>query len=154
MLDVSQIQYISTHNSIQFPKLRPIRSMKKINSLLRKCKTLSRQLGRSSSYSSLRSRSARDPDLSCPDPYEETDQACETIFVGSSRRRYVISSKYLNHPLLNALITKSKRDTGTGPDVAVKCEVVLFDHLLWMLENADPNLGSDSLEELAELYVY
>lgn len=130
--------------------------MKKINSLLRKCKTLSRQLGRSSSYSSLRSRSTRD--LSGPDPYDQEREDCETIFVGSSRRRYVISSKYLNHPLLNALIQKSKREAGPGPgtdsDLAVKCEVVLFDHLLWMLENADPNLTSDSLEELAELYVY
>ncbi|KAL8469483.1 hypothetical protein ACS0TY_032360 [Phlomoides rotata] len=124
--------------------------MKKISSLLRKCKTtLSRQLGRSSSYSSLRSRSTRD----LPFDHEED---CETIFVGSSRRRYVISSKYLNHPLLNALIQKSRREAGAGtdPDLAVKCEVVLFDHLLWMLQNADPNLTSDSLEELAELYVY
>ncbi|KAI3456710.1 hypothetical protein Pfo_013373 [Paulownia fortunei] len=136
--------------------------MKKINSILRKCKTLSRQLGRSSSYSSLRSKSARGPDryyqeLSGADHENvQEKEPCEIIFVGSSRRRYVISSKYLNHPLLNALIEKSKQESGPGgdPDLSVKCEVVLFDHLLWMLENADPNLTSDSLEELAELYVY
>ncbi|PSS14393.1 Auxin-responsive protein [Actinidia chinensis var. chinensis] len=128
--------------------------MKKINLILRKCKTLSRQLGRSSSYSSLRSKSARDQEFWGGDEINcNSDQAVgETIFVGSSRRRYVISSKYLNHPLLNALIEKSKRSP--GEDIIVKCEVVLFDHLLWMLENADPNLGSDSLEELAELYVF
>ncbi|KAL0443178.1 UNVERIFIED_CONTAM: Auxin-responsive protein SAUR76 [Sesamum latifolium] len=88
---------------------------------------------------------------------QEMKEPCETIFVGSSRRRYVISSKHLNHPLLNALIQKSKQEPGPDPDpdLSVKCEVVLFDHLLWMLENADPNLiSSDSLEELAELYVY
>lgn len=134
--------------------------MKKLNAILRKCKTLSRQLGRSSSYSSLRSKSTRDyyQELSGPDDQNmQEKEPCETIFVGSSRRRYVISSKYLNHPLLSALIEKSKRETGPGGDpyLAVKCEVVLFDHLLWMLENADPNLTStDSLEELAELYVY
>lgn len=121
---------------------------KKINCLLRKCKTLSRQLGRSSSYSSLeRSKSARESDYETPST---------TVLVGSSRRRYLISSKYLNHPLLTKLIQKSNPDP--DPDAAaaavVKCEVVLFDHLLWMLENADPNLTSDSLEELAELYVY
>ena len=64
----------------------------------------------------------------------------------------MISSKYLNHPLLNALIDKSKQRPGEA--LLVKCEVVLFDHLLWMLENGDPNnLSSESLQELAELYV-
>ncbi|XP_057765305.1 auxin-responsive protein SAUR76 [Salvia miltiorrhiza] len=110
---------------------------KQIKCLLRKCKTLSRQLSRSSSYTSLRSKSAR-------------DYYGEEIFVGSSQRRYVISSDHLNHPVLSALI---ERESGPGRAV-VKCEVVLFDHLLWMLENADPNIGSDSLQELAQLYIY
>ncbi|KAK2354467.1 hypothetical protein P8452_74826 [Trifolium repens] len=124
--------------------------MKKINLLLRKCKSLSSKLGRSSSYSSLRSKSTRE------DIYEiQQDENCETIFVGRTRKRYVISSKYLNHPLLNALINKSKQK-GCDYDnnvLIVNCEIVLFDHLLWMLENADPMFSSESLEELAELYV-
>ncbi|KAK3042592.1 hypothetical protein RJ639_000844 [Escallonia herrerae] len=127
--------------------------MKKINFLLRKCKTLSRQLGRSSSYSSLRSKSTRDQGLWGDHVGVQDKKHLElgkTVFVGSSRRRYVISSKYLDHPLLNALIEKSK----PGSDISVKCEVVIFDHLLWMLDNADPNLTSDSLEELAQLYVF
>ncbi|KAI3466342.1 hypothetical protein Pfo_023005 [Paulownia fortunei] len=134
--------------------------MKKINSMLRRCKTLSRQLGRSSSYSSLRSKSTRGHHYqefwSADDDVQDCKEPCETIFVGSSRRRYVISSKYMSHPLLNALIEKSRGQPGPDgdPDLSVKCEVVLFDHLLWMLENADPNLISDSFEELAELYVY
>ena len=81
-------------------------------------------------------------------------QHCETIYVGSTRKRYVISSKYLNHPLLNALIQRSKQKHGGGEDILVKCEVGLFDHLLWMLENSDPNLVLGSLEELADLYVF
>ncbi|KAJ4726634.1 Auxin responsive SAUR protein [Melia azedarach] len=124
--------------------------MKKINLILRKCKSLSRQLGRSSSYSSLRSKSTRDHRHEIwgdHDHQEGSRENCETIFVGSTRKRYVINSKYLNHPLLNALIERSK-----GDSILVKCEVVLFDHLLWMLENADPNLILDSLEELADLY--
>ncbi|KAI8008570.1 Auxin-responsive protein SAUR76 [Camellia lanceoleosa] len=135
--------------------------MKKINLILRKCKTLSRQLGRTSSYSSLRSQSTRE-EFWAGHHIDNDDR--ETIFVGSSRRRYVISSKHLNHPLLNALIKKSKQNqqqqqqqpgVDDGGDITVvKCEVVLFDHLLWMLENADPNLSSDSLEELADLYAF
>ncbi|KAJ0045445.1 hypothetical protein Pint_05000 [Pistacia integerrima] len=45
---------------------------------------------------------------------------------------------------------KSKQKNGEL--ILVKCEVVLFDHLLWMLENSEPNLILDSLEELADLY--
>ncbi|KAL5543811.1 hypothetical protein UlMin_007595 [Ulmus minor] len=130
--------------------------MKKINLLLRKCKSLSRQLARSSSYSNLRSKSTRE-DLWISNMQEESalenskfDENQKTIFVGSTRKRYVVSTKYLNHPLLEALMDKSKPDA-----LVVKCEVVLFDHLLWMLENADPvSLGSESMEELAALYVF
>lgn len=133
--------------------------MKKIHLMLRKCKTLSRQLGRSSSYSSLRSKSARDEIWGTDQYHGVAAENCETIIVGSSRRRYAVKSEFLSHPLLSALIEKSKKQNSTsgecGTDnIAVKCEVVLFDHLLWMLENADPtNLTSDSLEELADLYV-
>ncbi|XP_042477612.1 auxin-responsive protein SAUR78 [Macadamia integrifolia] len=126
-----------------------VKGMKKINLIIKKCKSLSRQLGRSSSYSSLRSKSTRE-EIHGEDTTEE--EQCETVFVGSSRKRYMISSKHLNHPLINALIEKSKQKPGGG--ISVKCEVVLFDHLLWMLENADPNITSDSLEELADLYTY
>ncbi|GMN56547.1 hypothetical protein TIFTF001_025672 [Ficus carica] len=144
--------------------------MKKINLLLRKCKSLSRQLARSSSYSNLRSKSSREDfwvghdhdhhqrDRYCHALQEEQEEKSATIFVGSSRKRYVISTKYLSHPLLEALIDKSKkidRDNNDNNVLVVKCEVVLFDHLLWMLENADPlSLGSESLEELAALYVF
>ncbi|KAL4285584.1 hypothetical protein HN51_053091 [Arachis hypogaea] len=126
----------------------------KINIMLRKCKSLSNwQLGRSSSYSSLRSKSVKE-NLWAGNEMQEHENF-ETIFVGSTRKRYVISSKYLNHPLMNALINKSKRNSGEDYEnvLVVNCEVVLFDHLLWMLEKADPMLTADSLEELADLYV-
>ncbi|ERN14758.1 hypothetical protein AMTRI_Chr02g255110 [Amborella trichopoda] len=118
--------------------------MKKISLILRKCKSLSK-LGRSSSYSSLRSKSVRN-EIS-----EETTDSedREAVLVGNSRRRYMIRSKHLSHPLLNALIERSKSNVG---DISIPCEVVIFDHLLWMLENADPSLNSESMEELVELY--
>ncbi|KAM6570427.1 hypothetical protein CsatB_018412 [Cannabis sativa] len=140
----------------------------KMNLLLRKCKSLSRQLGRSSSYSNLRSNSTRedfwvtnnqDQDQHHHQTISSSSSSNATIFVGSSRKRYVISTKYLSHPLLATLIDKSNKAGGGAQNddvlVLVNCEVVLFDHLLWMLENADPinTLGSDSLEELAALYV-
>ncbi|KAI3769050.1 hypothetical protein L6452_00146 [Arctium lappa] len=149
--------------------------MKKINVMLRKCKTLSKQLSRSSSNISSGSKSARHHQAGAAaggggggiiwntnaisvygsDSGNE-EEPRETVFVGSTRKRYVISSKYLSHPLVNALIEKSK-PVGFGSDddevsIMINCEVVLFDHLLWMLENADFNVTSDCLDELADLY--
>ena len=92
--------------------------------------------------------------------FEKVSGSNVIIYVGSTRKRYAISSKYLSHPLLNALIDKSKPPNGNNEEdddecISVRCEVVLFDHLLWMLENSDPNICFDSnLEELAELYVF
>ncbi|XP_071727283.1 auxin-responsive protein SAUR77-like [Rutidosis leptorrhynchoides] len=115
---------------------------KNFNNMLRKCKSLSQQLLRTSSYTNLRSKSTVDRE---PAPRE-------TVFVGSTRKRYVIASKYLSHPLVKALIEKSNCDNAV---VIINCEVVLFDHLLWMLDqNSNLNLNSESLDELAQLYSF
>ncbi|KAK9155280.1 hypothetical protein Sjap_002760 [Stephania japonica] len=125
--------------------------MKKINLIVKKCKSLSRQLGRSSSYTSLnRSKSTREDIWG--DAMEDCSEQREMILVGSTRRRYLIRSKYLSHPLLNALIDNSNENPRGL--ISIKCEVVFLDHLLWMLENADPTLSSESLEELAQLYTF
>ncbi|KAI3828402.1 hypothetical protein L1987_02503 [Smallanthus sonchifolius] len=128
--------------------------------MLRKCKTLSRQLVGTSSSANRRSKSStaveRQADAGgimwkdiSVDNYGGGEQLQETVFVGSTRKRYVIDSKYLSHPLVNALIGKSTGGDGVS---VVNCEVVLFDHLLWMVENSDLNLSSDSWAELADLY--
>ncbi|KAL7592693.1 auxin-responsive protein SAUR76 [Lactuca sativa] len=145
--------------------------MKKINLMLRRCKTLSRQLIRTSSYTSLRSKSTTDHHHLRHGPPAETggimwnstavcvygggEEPRATVFVGSTRKRYVIGSKYLSHPLVIALTEKEKSTSVDGDNAAsvINCEVVLFDHLLWMLENSDLNINSDSLDELAALYI-
>ncbi|KAJ8631310.1 hypothetical protein MRB53_024633 [Persea americana] len=118
--------------------------MKKLSKILRKCRTLS-GIGKSSSHNTPRSKSTRE------ERWDEMieGEPQEVVFVGSSRRPYMINSKLLNHPLMNALIKKSKQK---GGDISVNCEVVIFDHLLWMLENNNQNFTMDSLEELAQLY--
>ena len=150
--------------------------MKKINVMLRKCKTLSKQLGRTSSNISFRSKSDRHHhdgaaaaagggggiiwNTNAISVYgsdgngsgNDEEENREIVFVGSTRKRYVISSKYLSHPLVNALIEKSKPIDCEEVSVMINCEVVLFDHLLWMLENADFSVTSDCLDELADLY--
>jgi hypothetical protein len=133
------------------------------NVLLRKCKSLSRagSSRSSSSYGNLRSMSARDIAGDDTAVSAAAGEGAAVVFVGSSRRRYVISAKHLSHPLIAALIDTTRRDDGgdgtasKAQEVAVKCEVVLFDHLLWMLDNAADlrdDDGGDAARELAQLY--
>ncbi|MFS7928866.1 putative small auxin-up RNA [Helianthus anomalus] len=128
---------------------------RKINLILTKCMPLSRQSLRtssssSSSYTTLTSKSTSstttEDDNASAVAGEEYQK---TIFVGSNRKPYLIDPKYLTHPLLNAIIQKS----GSDDDDVVNCEVVLFDHLLWMLQNSDLDLASDSVDELSDLYL-
>ncbi|KAH0669522.1 hypothetical protein KY285_025473 [Solanum tuberosum] len=69
------------------------------------------------------------------------------VYVGKSRRRYLVRSNIVCHPLFKELVEKSG---DSNDSIAITCEVVLFQHLLWMLENADPQ--PDSLDELVEFY--
>lgn len=80
---------------------------------------------------------------------DKAPEGCKAVYVGQSRRRYFISAEYLNHPLLTVLIVDKFRD-----GFSFACEVVLFEHLVWILENCDPeSTQSDStLEELVEFY--
>ncbi|CAN6334942.1 unnamed protein product [Urochloa humidicola] len=133
------------------------------NAVLRRCKSLSR-VGRpsSASYSNLRSMSTRDAAAGGVDDDDAVGSVGvgvggAVVFVGSSRRRYVIREEHLSHPLIAALIEEGRRkdDEPAAAAVVVNCEVVLFDHLLWMLDNAADDLCSGdgaSMKELAQLY--
>ncbi|GJX47754.1 hypothetical protein Tco_0272944 [Tanacetum coccineum] len=65
-----------------------------------------------------------------------------------------MSDSESSYKTLNALASKSVAGNSNDEnDVSViNCEVVLFDHLLWMLENAEFNVGSECFDELAHLY--
>ncbi|KAL2559663.1 SAUR-like auxin-responsive protein family [Forsythia ovata] len=69
------------------------------------------------------------------------------VYVGKSRRRYLITTDVMDNPLFRELV---ERSSTVDDSITVGCEVVLFEHLLWMLENADPQ--PESLDELVEFY--
>lgn len=84
-------------------------------------------------------------------PSADTRQSPNTlhpVYVGQSRRRYLITAELAEHPLLQVLL---RRSGGGGGDAVVSCEVVLFEHLIWMLENGG---GEDyeCVDELVEYY--
>ncbi|KAH7519343.1 auxin-responsive protein SAUR76 [Ziziphus jujuba] len=70
------------------------------------------------------------------------------VYVGKSRRRYLVGSDVIDHPLFRELVERS--GDSSDDTINVACEVVLFEHLLWMLENADPQ--PESLDELVDFY--
>ncbi|KAG5523609.1 hypothetical protein RHGRI_035419 [Rhododendron griersonianum] len=72
------------------------------------------------------------------------------VYVGKSRRRYLVSSDVIDHPLFQVLVDKSNGGCDGDGGISVECEVVLFDHLLWVLENADSYLVS--VGEMVEFY--
>lgn len=84
----------------------------------------------------------------------ETSEELHAVYVGKSRRRYLLSSDVICHPLFQGLIDRSGAGFGDEDNQAaaavVSCEVVLFEHLLWMIESGGSQLGS--MEELAEFY--
>ncbi|XP_028763279.1 auxin-responsive protein SAUR78-like [Neltuma alba] len=83
--------------------------------------------------------------------HNQAEQSLHAVYVGKSRRRYLVSSDVLEHPVFQELVDRSASESEEdGGAVVVACEVVLFEHLLWMLENAETQMGS--MHELAELY--
>ncbi|KAF5748393.1 hypothetical protein HS088_TW04G00346 [Tripterygium wilfordii] len=109
----------------------------KLKSVLRKLNSFNNNNKQSSSIAS-----------ATADDYSSsvTGEHLHPVYVGKSRRRYLISSDVLDHPLFKELAEWSSESN----TLTVSCEVVLFEHLLWMLENADPQ--PESLEELVEFY--
>ncbi|KZV18263.1 hypothetical protein F511_34076 [Dorcoceras hygrometricum] len=112
----------------------------KIRSVLRKMQSF--KLGQGVKPSSIAAAGNSDDD--------ESSKDLHAVYVGKSRRRYLISTDVMDNPLFSQLV-----DRGSGcheEPITVGCEVVLFEHLLWMLENADPQ--HDSLNELVDFYSY
>ncbi|KAK4774272.1 hypothetical protein SAY86_009207 [Trapa natans] len=75
------------------------------------------------------------------------------VYVGKSRRRYTVGPEVTRHPLFQELVERSGgyNDGLSGSVHVAACEVVLFEHMLWMLENAD----EESMDgQLADFYAY
>ncbi|KAE9602509.1 hypothetical protein Lal_00049480 [Lupinus albus] len=72
------------------------------------------------------------------------------VYVGKSRRLYRVTSDVMDHPLFRELVERSRDDEHQHDYINVACEVVLFEHLIWMLQNVDPQ--PESLHELVDFY--
>ncbi|XP_073526502.1 uncharacterized protein [Phyllobates terribilis] len=75
-------------------------------------------------------------------------RVCTTVYVGLTRREYRVDADLLEHPVIQKLVERSDG----SEQIWVNCEVVLFDHLLWMIDNSDRQL--EPLDGLATFYTY
>ncbi|XP_058765806.1 auxin-responsive protein SAUR78-like [Vicia villosa] len=92
--------------------------------------------------------------MSSTSKQHEQKPKLHVVYAGRSRRRYLVNSKVFQHPVFQELVDRSCCE-GVCEDgvVVVSCEVVLFEHLVWMLESAESDetqLGS--MDELVEFY--
>lgn len=119
----------------------------KLKSVLKKMQSF--KIGRVNGSSGVATHhhSSSEEDDAFSDANHYSGKNLHPVYVGKSRRRYLVSSDVIDHPLFRELVERS----GESEEyIRVGCEVVLFEHLLWMLENADPQ--PESLEELVEFY--
>ncbi|XP_073147030.1 auxin-responsive protein SAUR76-like [Henckelia pumila] len=111
----------------------------KIRSVLKKMQSF--KLGQGAKASSIAAASCNSSD----DESSAVSKDLHAVYVGKSRRRYLVTSDVMDNPLFRQLVDGRHEES-----ITVGCEVVLFEHLLWMLENADPQ--PDSLNELVDFY--
>ncbi|TKY72910.1 Auxin-responsive protein SAUR72 [Spatholobus suberectus] len=115
---------------------------------LMKLKSLKSVLKKWNSFSSKQSPSVANEGVSDSDG---ESSSLRPVYVGKTRRRYLVSADVVGHPLFRELVDRSRDSAEEDDDtINVACEVVLFEHLLWMLHNADPQ--PESLHELADFY--
>ncbi|KAK9756035.1 hypothetical protein RND81_01G068500 [Saponaria officinalis] len=94
--------------------------------------------------------STRSPSDDCR--VSNTDGA-HTVYVGKSLRPYNVGPQMLDNPVIKELLVATSDDCdGANQIIVVNCEVVLFEHLLWMLRDFDGL--SESLDDLVEFYSY
>ncbi|XP_023892839.2 auxin-responsive protein SAUR78 [Quercus suber] len=129
-------KHIKNHQTVS--KMTKVGKLTKLKSAIKRWPSFTKQLSRA--RSSVASSTNESDDVS--------KQELHAVYVGKTRRRYLVSSEIIDHPLFQELVEKSSGEYDDG--VAVSCEVVLFEHLLWMLDNAENQLGS--MDELVEFY--
>lgn len=139
----------------------PAKMARGVDKILMTVKSLSK--GRSGSYESLSDDAPIGKELraghrtssrSClPDDIPEGYLA---VYVGTERKRFVISTKYLSHQLFKELLKRSEEEFGYDHQggLTIACETVLFEHLLWLLGTNNPTATTTHLQDLLDFCAF
>ncbi|KAL3680704.1 hypothetical protein R1sor_023660 [Riccia sorocarpa] len=87
---------------------------------------------------------------------EEVPQGYLALYVGRERRKFIIGAHYLEHNLFRGLLERSAAEYGFDQKggITIACEIVLFEHLLWLIGTDDPSSRYLQVDELLDFYAY
>ena len=67
------------------------------------------------------------------------------MYVGEEKRRFLVKTHMVNHPLFSVLLEKAKEEFGfeqKGP-LTIPCDIAFFEHILLKVESNDPCIEFD-----------
>ena len=67
------------------------------------------------------------------------------MYVGEEKRRFLVKTHILNHPLFSVLLEKAKEEFGfeqKGP-LTIPCDIAFFEHILLLVESNGPCIEFD-----------
>ncbi|XP_024529842.1 auxin-responsive protein SAUR50 [Selaginella moellendorffii] len=131
--------------------------MAKLVSILRKAlpsSKLPRSYSSNGSSSGFSSDSSSDCEGSLNFAPPNVPQGSFAVYAGEERHRFLVRMEHLNHPLFRALLEKAAEEYGFdhAGALSIPCEAVLFEHVLWLLNNNDAQARHLELDELLQFY--
>ncbi|BBN14691.1 SAUR family protein [Marchantia polymorpha subsp. ruderalis] len=87
---------------------------------------------------------------------EDVPEGCLALYVGRERRKFIIGAHYLEHNLFHGLLERSAAEFESDQNggILIACEIVLFEHLLWLIGTDDPSSRHLQVDELLDFYAY
>ncbi|KAJ7560903.1 hypothetical protein O6H91_03G005500 [Diphasiastrum complanatum] len=123
-------------------------------------------------------RSKHEKKMSCINFSTKRAKSLITILVGPERQAFSVKPQILDHGVVQCLVEKTgsrlveetdsdyeNYDYGCGilkfrkskasqasAKIHLDCDAILFDHILWLLDNDDPSIRHLNMDELMEFY--
>ncbi|KAB2088560.1 hypothetical protein ES319_A03G006300v1 [Gossypium barbadense] len=90
------------------------------------------------------------------DRYDESNRQV-TVVVGKEKREFLVDSFVLEESPFRVLIDTMKKDYGekrekSGRVILVDVDAILFEHMLWLMQNDCSSLFQLNLEEIIDFY--
>lgn len=78
---------------------------------------------------------------------DEIPEGCLAVYVGEERKRFVIPTVYLSHPVFHMLLDKAREEYGfrQKEGLTVPCSVEVFEESLWIIECSQATSGQFDL---------
>lgn len=139
-------------------RLNSVKSLERLNSVRKNLEKMVRGLGsfqskgkhhyRSLSADSQQAKYLKKSSSSSRD--NEIPEGCFAVYVGEERRRFVVPTVYLSHPIFLMLLDKAREEYGFKhkEGLTVPCDVKVFEESLSLIECSQSASGQFELDLL------